>query len=146
MVKDALKFFQAFIKEMIEIGGENLPRAIATKLGSKLAQIYKARGLTDGFEVPLKEMYSVLKATPTMTKLDENLYRISVRHAKKFCPIGGTYNPDNVPIFQKNICIPYTMGFLNEISPNFKYEADVEECILSTNKRICQYCLKLIKK
>ena len=146
MAKDALKFFQAFVKEMMEIGGENLPRTIATKLGSKLAQIYKARGLADGFELPLRQMYIVLKAHPTITKLDDNTYKISVKHNRKFCPIGGNYNPDNVSIFQKSICIPYTMGFLNEISSDFKYEADIEECILASKKRICQYCLKLKEK
>ena len=146
MVKDALKFWQSFLKEMVSIGGENLPRSIATKLGSKLAQLYKARGLTDGIELPLKQMYTALKAQPTFNKLDENTYRISVKHPRKFCPIGGAYNPENVPIFQKNICIPYTMGFLNGLSSEFKYEAEIEECIIASNKRLCQYCLKLKKK
>jgi len=146
MAKDALKFFQAFIKEMIEVGGENLPRAIATKLGSKLAQLYKARGITEGIEPPLEKMYIALKANPTITKIDQDTYRVRIKHNRKFCPIGGAYNPENVPVFQKNICIPYTLGFLNEISSNYIYEANIEECILSTNKRICQYCLKLTQK
>jgi hypothetical protein len=146
MVKDALKFFQAFIKEMIEIGGVNLPRAISTKLGAKLAQLYKERGLTDGFEIPLRQMYTVLKANPTISKIDENTYRVNVRHSRKFCEIGGMYNPGNAPIFQRNICIPYTLGFLTEFSSEFKYEVDVEECIIASNKRICQYCLKMKKK
>jgi len=30
IAKDALKFFQAYIREMIDIGGTNLPKAIST--------------------------------------------------------------------------------------------------------------------
>ncbi|MFX0024391.1 MAG: hypothetical protein ACFE9S_18880 [Candidatus Hermodarchaeota archaeon] len=30
-MKDALKFFQAYIKEMIDVGGNNLPKAISSK-------------------------------------------------------------------------------------------------------------------
>ena len=33
--KDVLKFFQAYIKEMIDVGGNNLPKAISVKSGSK---------------------------------------------------------------------------------------------------------------
>ncbi|GAI90164.1 unnamed protein product [marine sediment metagenome] len=47
MEKDALKFFHAYVNEMIEIGGENLPRAVSTKLGAKLAALYKEKSITD---------------------------------------------------------------------------------------------------
>ena len=43
--KDALKFFQAFINEMIDVGGVNLPKSISVSLGAKLGKILKGRGI-----------------------------------------------------------------------------------------------------
>jgi len=43
---------------------------------------------------------------------------------KSFCPIGGGPNSLRAPIFQENICIPYTKGFLNELFPNLNFEAN----------------------
>ena len=37
MTKDALKFFQAFINEMIDVGGANLPKSISMKLGTQIS-------------------------------------------------------------------------------------------------------------
>lgn len=147
MDRDALKFFQNYIKTMVEIGGENLPRSISTKSGTKLGKIYKERGLTDGLEVSIKQIYTVLGATPTITKIDEKTYDITIKHQQKWCPIGGAYNPSNAELFQQNICLPYTIGFLNEVSNgNFKFHIDIEQCILTNNKRICKYCLKSTPK
>ena len=132
---------------MVDVMGENTPKAVSTRLGSKLAKIYKDRGLIDGLETPLKQMYTVLKANPVINKINENEYDISVKYSKKFCPIGGNYNPTNAEFFQNIICRPYTIGFLNEISPEFIYELEVKQCILNSNKRTCKYCLrKQLKK
>jgi len=144
MAKDALKFFQAYLREMVDVGGENLPRAISTKLGTKLGQVYEKKGLTDGFERALKQIYIALGAKPKITKVNEGDYEISVKHSNKWCPIGGDYSPKNAKLFQKNVCIPYTLGFLNQISPD-KFEIDIEQCILETNKSVCEYCLKKAK-
>ena len=92
MVKDALKFFHAYINEMIEVGGENLPRAVSTKLGTKLGNILKERGFTE-LEPTLKQIYKVLGAKTTINKLDENTYDVKLKYSSKFCPIGGQKNP-----------------------------------------------------
>jgi hypothetical protein len=145
MVKEALKFFQNWIKTCIEVGGENLPRAISTNLGAKLAKLYKNRGITD-ITPSLRQMYLVLRASPTIDKVDENTYRAIIKYPRKFCPIGGKYSLVNAPIFQNNICLPQLMGFLNSLNSDFIYEIVIEECIVASNKRTCQYCLKLKKK
>ncbi|GAH80770.1 unnamed protein product, partial [marine sediment metagenome] len=42
---NTLKLFQAYIKEMIEVGGENLPKILSATLGAKLGKAYKERGI-----------------------------------------------------------------------------------------------------
>ncbi len=141
--KDVLKFFQAYVKEMIDIGGRNLPKAISVKSGSKLGKFYKARGSSLDLEVVLKQFYTGLKGKPTIKKLDDNNYDVSVKYSKKFCPIGGTYDPSRGTIFQENICIPYTKGFLSELFPQFMTEAEFLNCIPLNNKKTCHYILKV---
>jgi len=141
--KDVLKFFQAYIKEMIDIGGKNLPKAISVKSGSKLGKFYKEKGSILDIEVVLKQFYAALKGKPTIKKLDDNNYDVSVKYSKKFCPIGGTYDPSRGTVFQENICIPYTKGFLSEIFPQLTTEADFLNCIPLNNKRTCHYILKV---
>jgi len=130
MTTDALKFLQAYIKEMISIGGENLPKTISARLGAKLAKLYKEKGISS-IDSGLKKSYTVLDATAQI---------------KKFCPIGGKYDPEKADLIQKSVCIPYTVGFLNEMDPQFKYKWDIHECILNTNTNYCRYTLYLEKR
>ena len=53
--RDALKFFQAYIKEMIDVGGVNLPKSISVSLGAKLGKLLRERGLI-GLENSLKKI------------------------------------------------------------------------------------------
>ena len=131
---------------MIDIGGENLPKAISTKSGAKLGKLYRERGLTLDLGLALKQVYSALKAKPVIKKLDENTYEVILRYSKKFCPIGGVYNPSRASIFQENICIPYTRGFLNELFPQFTFESEILNCIPLNNQRTCHYILKIKNK
>ena len=73
MTTDALKFFQAYIKEMIDIGGENLPKTISAGLGANLAKIYKEKGIST-IEAGLKESYSVLDAKTQVTKINDHTF------------------------------------------------------------------------
>lgn len=145
MTTDALKFFQAYIKEMIDIGGENLPKTISAGLGANLAKIYKERGIST-IEAGLKESYSVLDAKTHITKINDNTFEVLTKHRKKFCPIGGKFNPNRAELIQKSVCIPYTVGFLNELDPDFKYNWTIHDCILENNENCCRYTLYLDKK
>jgi hypothetical protein len=146
MDKDALKFFHAYINEMIEVGGENLPRAVSTKLGAKLGELYKIRGFNTDIENALKRSYKVLGATPMVKKIDESTYEVSIKHAKKFCPIGGKTNPSQTKVIQDNICYPYTKSFLMKMFPQYEFHANINRCILADNGRICNYTLKISNK
>lgn len=131
---------------MIDIGGNNLPKAISTKSGSKLGKLYKERGLSLDIGIALKQIYSVLKVKPVIKQLNENTYEVILKYVKKFCPIGGSNNPSRASMFQENICIPYTRGFLNELFPQFTFEADIINCIPLNNQRTCHYILKIKNK
>ena len=104
---------------------------------------YKNLGLSLDLELVLKQFYVALKGKPTITKIDDNNYDVSVKYSKKFCPIGGSYNPSRGTIFQENICIPYTKGFLSEVFPQITTEADFINCIPLNNKKTCHFILKV---
>ncbi len=135
---------------MIEIGGENLPKTISTKLGIKLAKIYKNRGLADNIESAIKQTYLALNAKPKIKKLDESTLKIIVSYPriirKNFCLIGGKYDPSRAQLFQNNICIPYTIGFLSEIAPDLEFEPTIKQCIVANDVRSCHYNLKIKEK
>lgn len=131
---------------MIDIGGPNLPKAISSKSGAKLGKIYRKKGFTLDIGVALKQIYTVLNAKPIITQLNDTTYEVIIKYKKKFCPIGGTQNPSRAPIFQENICIPYTKGFLNELFPQYNFESNIVNCIPLNNHRTCHYILKFERK
>jgi hypothetical protein len=145
--RDALKFFQNFIYQMIDIGGENLPKSISTSLGSRLGKMLKERGLS-GVESSLKQIYTVLNAKTKIKTLTDKpkTLDITLKYSNKFCPIGGKYNPDKAGIIQNTICIPYTAAILNSFNPEFHYESEILECILNSNNRHCRYKLIMTPK
>ena len=69
---------------------------------------------------------------------------ITLKYSKKFCPIGGKYNPDHAGLIQNTISNPYTAAILNSSHPDFNYDSEILECILSSNNRHCRY--RLIKE
>jgi hypothetical protein len=86
--KDALKFFQAYINEMIDVGGANLPKSISTSLGAKLGRVLKESGVK-GIENSLKKIYKVLKAKINIIRINNNTFNVNLKYKKSFCPIGG---------------------------------------------------------
>ena len=140
---DALKFFQNFIYQMIDIGGENLPKSIATSLGAKLGKLLRDRGFSD-VDSSLKQIYTVLNAKTKIKTLDDKTLDITLKYPKKFCPIGGKFNPDKAELIQKTICIPYTAAILSSFHSGYKYDYEIVECILNSNNKHCRY--KLIKE
>ena len=128
---------------MIDIGGDNLPKAISTKSGAKLGKIYKGKSLVSDIESALKQIYIALKAKPIVKKLNDNHYEVIVKYSKGFCSIGGSNNSSRSHVYQENICIPYTKGFLNELFPQYKFEEDIINCIPLNGQKTCQYKLKV---
>ena len=143
MSKDSLKFFQSYIRELADIGGQNLPRAVSTKLGIKLGKLYKGKDAAANFESNLRRIYKALDAKPKITKINNSTLEILVKHQKRFCPIGGNHNPERADFITKNICIPYTLGFLHELEPDLNFQAKIKNCIVSNHTRYCHYILKI---
>ena len=140
--RDALKFFQAFINEMIDVGGENLPKSISVSLGAKLGNILKERG-TSNLEENLQKIYSVLNAKTKIKSIDNNTREITLKYRSNFCPLGGKHNPERADLIQKSICIPYTKAMLNSLDPDTKYKIESMDCILKSNNKNCQYILRV---
>jgi hypothetical protein len=138
--RDALKFFHNYLFEMIDIGGPNLPKSISTALGAKLGKILKTRGVP-GFENNLKKIYKAINAKTKIKQINENTLDISLRHRSRFCPLGGKFNPDRAELIQETICIPYTAAILSFTHPGFKYSAEITDCILKSNNKVCRYIL-----
>lgn len=128
---------------MIDVGGSNLPKAISSKSGAKLGKFYKNKGLPLTIEDVLNQMYTGLNAKPKIKKLNDNTFDVIVKYPKNFCPIGGANNSSRAVMFQENICIPYTRGFLNEVFPEYKFEADILNCIPLNDHKTCHYILKI---
>jgi len=143
--QDALKFFQAYISELIDIGGENLPKSISSGLGAKLATIYKEKGIDD-IQSGLHRSYEVLTASPEIREVKKNEFEIKILYKEDFCPIGGELNPSKKDLIQKSICLPYTIGFLNEMNHEYSYNIDIKECILTSGKNRCYYILQRKRK
>jgi len=140
--REALRFFQAYINEMIDIGGENLPKSISASLGAKLGKILKERESLS-LEERLKKIYSALNAKTKITSIDKNTREIIIKFHSNFCPIGGKYNPDRSDIIRNSICKPYTRAILQSLDPDTKYETEIVDCILKSNRKNCQYLLTI---
>lgn len=125
---------------MIDVGGKNLPKSISSRLGSKLAKIYKKAGIKD-VKNGVKKSLEVLTGNPEINKIDENTLEIKIEYDEAFCPIGGDPNPEKAKIIQESICIPYTYGFHNEYISGYNYEMEIKECIISSKGKICKYIL-----
>ncbi len=143
--KDVLKFFQAYINEMIDLGGPNLPKSISVSLGAKLGKLLRERGVM-GVENSLRKIYNVLKAKIKIVVNDDNTLDISLRYSKRFCPIGGKINPERANIIQNTICVPYTSSILNSLYPELKFFLEIKECVLNSNNKTCHYKLRMEKK
>ncbi|MBN1215737.1 MAG: hypothetical protein JXA99_09910 [Candidatus Lokiarchaeota archaeon] len=145
MTKDILKFFQAYVSEMINIGGENLPKSIASGLGEKLAKIYKNMDIDD-IKDGIKQIYETLGIHYQINDIDRDKFEVEVKFSENFCPIGGECNPDKAKMIQNSICEPYMIGFLAELDADYKYIGCVKQCILENNQNICRYTIERKEK
>ncbi|MBY9006758.1 MAG: hypothetical protein KGD63_08375 [Candidatus Lokiarchaeota archaeon] len=146
MTKDILKFFQAYVTEMIDIGGENLPKSIASGLGEKLAKIYKKIEI-DEIKDGIKHIYDILEIQYEIKDIERDKFEVEVKFDENFCPIGGEFNPDKAKLIQKSICDPYMLGFLAEMEPEYRYEGCIKQCILENgNQKVCRYIIERVEK
>jgi hypothetical protein len=134
---------------MADIGGENLTKSVSTKLGSKLGKLYKNRNPNAALETHLKQIYKVLDAKPKVNHIEgnPNALEVIVKHKNNFCPIGGDFkSKEQATFINNNICIPYTLGFLNELDPKIKFKAEIKNCIALNNNKFCHYILTMSEK
>lgn len=146
MSRDVLRFYQAYINEMSDLGGENLPKSISSRLGAKLAHAYKYSGINN-IQTGLKTLFGGMKARIKIREIEEGIIEVITKYNKKFCPIGGWYDhPDQAEKTQDMICKPYILGFLSEMDPDYKYSGESKKCILKDNGKHCIFQLKCERK
>ena len=130
---------------MIEIGGENLPKSIASGLGEKLAKIYKTIEI-DEIKDGIKRIYEILEIQFEIEDINRDKFTVEVKFDEDFCPIGGGFNPDKAKTIQESICNPYMMGFLAELDPEYKYLGCVKQCVLEENQKVCRYIVERVER
>ena len=143
--KDALKFFQSYINEMIDVGGPNLPKSISVSLGAKLGKFLRERG-EESIEDSLRTIYNILKAKVRIVADDSNSLDIFLKYSRNFCPIGGKLNPERAKIIQDAICAPYTSSILHSLRPDLRFQVEIIDCILNSNEKTCHFNLKIEEK
>ena len=143
--KDALKFFQAYINEMIDVGGANLPKSISVSLGAKLGKFLRTQG-DEGIEDSLRKIYNVLKAKVRIVADDDDTLDIFLKYSRRFCPIGGKLNPERAKVIQDIICVPYTSSILHSLRTDLKFQVEIMDCILNSNEKTCHINLKIEEK
>ncbi|MFX0098595.1 MAG: hypothetical protein ACFFCS_03370 [Candidatus Hodarchaeota archaeon] len=137
MEDDTIKFFQSFIAQMIEIGGINLPRSIASKLGRNLGDIYKKKGVTD-WTIAIKGMFRAMGGESTEFKKADGDTIVTTDYPGPFCSIGGRPKERRFSMFTESICRPYAKGFLSAFRPDFKLEIESIKCVLKGDDNKCQ--------
>ncbi|MHA1683169.1 MAG: hypothetical protein ACTSUE_19675 [Promethearchaeota archaeon] len=133
---DTIKFFQSFIAQMVEIGGINLPRSIATKLGRNLGDLYKKKG-TGNYKDALTSMFRGMGGETKSFIENEGGFTIEIEYPNPFCPIGGAKKPQRFNIFTEAICRPYAVGFLSAFLPSNKIHIKFDKCILKGDDNKC---------
>ncbi|MHA1369336.1 MAG: hypothetical protein ACTSWN_15260 [Promethearchaeota archaeon] len=133
---DINKFFQAFISQMIAIGGVNLPKSISSRLGWNLGDLYRKKGKDDVIKA-LKSMFVGMGGEPTLVDSDDERFTMDVEYPTTFCPIGGA-NPKRYNLFSESICKPYTSGFVSAYYPDMRIKVEIERCILKDDKNKCR--------
>ena len=143
--EDALKFFINWLLEMVDVGGPNLPKTISSRLGAKLGQVYKNRGI-DSIEEGLKSSYEAIQGDTEVIRKDENTVEVKTNYVNHFCPIGGSPKPEKAKVIQDSICTPFTVSFLTQLDPNYSYEGHIHACIVESGGELCDFTITIEKK
>ncbi|GAB4331523.1 MAG: hypothetical protein Kow0069_39110 [Promethearchaeota archaeon] len=149
MTVDIVKFFQAFVRQMVSVGGVNLPRTISTSLGAKLGQTYREKGVTD-WKQALTSMIQGMGGSVEFVEEGEGAGGARVVNAKyfsDFCPIGGAPSrnktSERASLVVESICRPYVTGFLKGYFGDEKLAISFPRCIVKDGGNSCQLCLEV---
>ena len=143
MYVDVLKFFQGFIKHMVFIGGENLPKTVSTSMGRKLADFYIKKNVVnwqDALTMMIEGMGGKIEKIEKIENKEE--YNVVVKYGDNFCPIGGQIHTKNASMIVDSICIPYTIGFISKFLKNYKIDIEFTGCIPRDSDNRCRAIFK----
>ncbi|HMF30277.1 MAG TPA: hypothetical protein VKK79_02595 [Candidatus Lokiarchaeia archaeon] len=134
---DIIKFFQSYIRQMVKIGGINLPKTISSAMGHDLAIRYLDHGVADWKE-GLTGMISGMGGSIEINE-EEGHWTAKILYPTEFCPIGGQPGEQRSEVTAEAICKPYVSGFINAFGPKVAGTIKVNECMV----RDCGNCCNM---
>ncbi len=142
MVKDdILKFFQAFVRQMVVVGGVNFPKTISTSLGASLGKRYTLEGVTD-WKDALPRMIEAMGGTLDVVERGGEVV-FETRYDGGLCPIGGPPSPARFESVTEGVCKPYLAGFLRSLKGTLGALPAVQRCIVRDGGATCELRVKL---
>ena len=140
---DIIKFFQAFVRQMVKIGGKNLPKTISSSLGSELGKSYLKKNVLD-WKKALTGMITAMGGKLEIVEKEGSWLLIS-HYPTEFCPIGG--KPDSVRFADTtdSICIPYLTGYLQGLRQKLTQNPLLTKCIVRDGGKTCEFQIELAK-
>ncbi|MHA1730658.1 MAG: hypothetical protein ACTSU5_01875 [Promethearchaeota archaeon] len=145
MTIDIIKFFQAFVRQLADIGGINLPKTVSTSLGGRLAETYERKHVTewkDAITGMIQGMGGTIEIEGADAETSEKVV-VKVSYFHDFCPIGGHPMSSKADLVQGGVCIPYLMGFLRPFFPGTKMQIRFTKCIVRDGGNQCHAELTL---
>ncbi len=138
---DILKFFQAFVRQMAEVGGVNLPKTISASLGANLGRRYALQGIPawkDALPRMVEAMGGVLDVVEQGGEIS-----LKIRYDCGYCPIGGIQSPAHFDSVTEGVCRPYLAGFLRSLKDNPGNLPAIQRCIVRDGGGTCEFRVKL---
>ncbi len=140
---DIIKFFQAFIRQMIKVGGGNLPKTISASLGAELGKSYLKKNVRD-WQKALTGMIEGMGGKLEIIE-KENKWLLLSRYPSEFCPIGGSHDTARFDDTVSSICVPYLLGYLQALRMKVTQNSILNKCIVRDGSCDCEIQVEFAK-
>ncbi len=143
VTNDIVKFFQAFIRQAIKIGGNNLPKTISTSLGAELGKSYLKKNVLDWKKAITGMIEGMGGKLEIIEK--ENVWLLRSQYPAEFCPIGGKTDSVRFADTTESVCIPYLAGYLTVLQLKLVHSPILNKCIVKDGGNICEFQVEFAK-
>ncbi len=143
MTTDIIKFFQAFIRQMIKVGGKNLPKTISSSLGGELGKYYLKNNVLDG-KTALTGMIEGMGGKLEIIE-QNNAWILKIQYPVEFCPIGGKQDTVRFEDTTQSVCIPYLVGYLQALKMKLTQNPTLNKCIVRDGGCNCEFQVEFTK-
>ncbi len=140
---DIIKFFQAFIRQMVKVGGGNLPKTISSSLGGELGKSYLKKNVRD-WKKAITGMIEGMGGKLEIVEKEGSWLLIS-QYPSEFCPIGGKQDSVRFASTTDSVCIPYISGYLLALRLKLKRNPILNKCIVKDGGKTCEFQVEFAK-